>query len=188
MPYCNRCGSAYGFGTDRCARCGADLPKLQPETESRDLAARAPRPATGRRVVAGLIDLAIAYGLWYLVVLLLSRRFPLVRALLWQAWFFLVIVVPNPYLLLRDAIEGKSVGKLVMGLVVYNETDRRAGGVWDSINRNWVLALPFVGSTLMALMLGVNILAGRQQRLGDKWAHTMVLSDVEYLRVRCGTA
>jgi hypothetical protein len=131
---------------------------------------------------------AVAYGLWYVVALLLSRRFPFIRAMLWQAWFFLLVVVPNPYLLLRDSVEGKSVGKLVMGLVVYNETDRRSGGVWDSINRNWVLFLPFVGSTLMALVLGANILAGRRQRLGDQWAHTRVLSDVEYLRARCGTA
>ncbi len=180
MPYCNSCGSEYGLGTDRCSRCGASLPKRQLETERHDSAAPTPRPAKDRRLVAGLIDLAIAYGLWCVVVLLLSRRFPLVRVLLWQAWLFLVVVAPNPYLLLRDAVEGKSAGKLVMGLVVYNETDRRAGGVWDSINRNWVLALPFVGSTLMALVLGANILAGQRQRLGDQWAHTVVLSDVEY--------
>ncbi len=98
MPYCKSCGSEYGLGADRCSRCGADLPKLQPATVGRDSAIPTPGPTRNTRLVAGIIDLGIAYGLWYVLVLLLSRRFPMVRALLWPTWFFLVVVVPNPYL------------------------------------------------------------------------------------------
>jgi hypothetical protein len=135
-----------------------------------------------RRLVAGAIDLLIGHALWYGLAVLLSRRFPLVRGMLLPTWLVLAVVLPNPYLLLRDAIEGKSVGKLLMGLVVFNERERRVGGALDSINRNWPLAIPLIGSTLIGLVMGLSILIGRPRRLGDHWAETVVLADLEYQR------
>jgi uncharacterized RDD family membrane protein YckC len=123
--------------------------------------------------------LIIAYGLYIIALVIFGRRLMVLRFLMLTG-LPLIIAVPNPYLLLKDSIEGKSVGKLIMGLAVYNEKDRRAGGFLDSIIRNWYLAIPWLGPTLFALLIGATILAGRKKRLGDQWAKTKVISDLEY--------
>jgi hypothetical protein len=62
MPYCNRCGTDYRLGEGTCRKCGTELPRVV-DAESRDL--KPPfmlHPPRRRRVLAGLIDLIIAYG------------------------------------------------------------------------------------------------------------------------------
>lgn len=211
MPYCARCGSEYQWGATACPNCGAAAPgaklgvndttvgvavgptpspaagqetgQAAPASSHPAKATPAERDVRHKRFVAGLIDLAIGYALYVLVLVLWGRR---VVALRWLMLVGLPVIlgVPNPYLLLKDAIEGKSVGKLLMGLVVYDEREKRAGGLLDSIIRNWYLAIPWVGPTLIALLIGAMILAGKRKRLGDQWADTTVISDLEYQVMR----
>lgn len=62
---------------------------------------------------------------------------------------------PCAYLMFRDAIGGRSVGKLATGLVVWDDKARRPGGFMDSVIRNWPLALLMlpIGGPLVQGML-----------------------------------
>ncbi len=179
MPFCSQCGHEYALGAERCARCGATLPQLpnQPRLEGVE---GLPVPRL-KRFMAGLIDLGVAYALFAsLLFFLLARRLLILRLVRWS----LAVVAPHVYLLLKDSLEGKSIGKVIVGVVVYNEKEKKAGGFLDSIIRNWYLAIPFLGPTLLALVIGAQILSGRRKRLGDEGANTIVLTDLDYQRLR----
>lgn len=179
MPFCPKCGYEYSLGAGQCARCGTDLPRF-PRPLQLEGVEGLPVPRL-RRFVAGLIDMGIAYALFAsLLLLLVSRRFLLIRAVRRG----LAVVAPHVYLLLKDSLEGKSVGKLIVGLVAYNEKEKKATGLLDSIIRNWYLAIPFLGPTLIALVIGAQILSGRRKRLGDEGADTTVITDQDYQRLR----
>jgi|KBSSwiStaDraftv2_1062776.scaffolds.fasta_scaffold46676_2 uncharacterized RDD family membrane protein YckC len=79
------------------------------------------------------------------------------------------------YLLLRDAVAGRSVGKFFCGLVVINLESGRPCGRKASISRNALLLLP--GANVVALFLeAATIVRDPQgQRLGDRLAWTQVV-------------
>jgi len=79
------------------------------------------------------------------------------------------------YLLLRDAIGGQSIGKILLGLVVIDLTTGRVSSVLASVKRNFLLLLP--GANLVAIVLEAQtILSDPQgQRLGDRLAQTQVV-------------
>jgi uncharacterized RDD family membrane protein YckC len=130
-----------------------------------------------KRFVAGIIDLSVAMGIFF--ALFFSRR--MLIALIVRRGF--AIILPNLYLLLKDSIEGKSIGKLLMGILVFNEKEKKAGGILESIIRNWYLAIPFLGPTLLAVVIGAEILSGKKRRMGDVAAGTIVIKDSDYQKV-----
>ena len=79
------------------------------------------------------------------------------------------------YLLLRDAIGGQSLGKLLLGLVVISLETGRASSVSASVQRNLLLLLP--GANLVAIFLEARTVVRdpQGQRLGDKLAQTQVI-------------
>jgi uncharacterized RDD family membrane protein YckC len=79
------------------------------------------------------------------------------------------------YLLLRDAIGGQSVGKLVFGLVVIDLMSGRAASMSGSARRNLLLLLP--GANVVAIFLEARtiVVDPQGQRLGDRLAHTQVV-------------
>jgi uncharacterized RDD family membrane protein YckC len=79
------------------------------------------------------------------------------------------------YLLLRDGVAGRSVGKFVCGLVVINVKTGRPCGQGASISRNAILLLP--GANVVAAFLeAATIVRDPQgQRLGDRLAWTQVI-------------
>jgi uncharacterized RDD family membrane protein YckC len=79
------------------------------------------------------------------------------------------------YLLLRDAVGGRSIGKLVLGLIVIDLQSGRPTSWFGSAQRNIVLLLP--GANVAAVFLeGRTILVDPQgQRLGDRLAQTQVV-------------
>jgi hypothetical protein len=131
-----------------------------------------------RRFAAGSIDLGIAMVIFG--ALFFSRRLMILLFLRRG----LAVMVPHAYLLVKDAFEGKSIGKLLLGLVTYNEKEKKAAGLLDSIIRNWYLAIPFLGPTLLAVVIGAQILSGKRKRMGDEAADTTVISDFEYQQIR----
>lgn len=176
MPFCNQCSKEYSIGDEKCSKCGSALPTISPQppvVEVKELS----NPKL-KRFVAGLIDLFITLTIFF--VLFFSRRITL--AILLKRG--LALFVPHLYLLLKDSIEGKSIGKLLMGILVYNEKEKKAGGLLDSIIRNWYLAIPILGPTLLALVIGAQILSGRKKRLGDEGAGTIVITDSDYQKIR----
>ena len=175
MPFCSACGAEYQLGHDYCLKCGARLPK-----ETSEIEPSVPKAVSNpnmRRFIAGLIDVGVILAI--ICALFLSRRF--VIAILIKrriAW-----LVPSAYLLLKDSIGGKSIGKLFTGILVFNEKEKKSAGLLDSILRNWPLAIPVVG-WLLVLVVGASILMGKQKRLGDRGSNTIVISDTDYQRIR----
>ena len=176
MPFCNQCGKEYTMGEEKCSKCGSVLPRLPkqlPVTEVKEFS----NPKM-KRFIAGLIDIAIALAIFF--ALFFSKKIALAIFLKRG----LAIVIPHLYLLLKDSIEGKSIGKLIVGVMVYNEKEKKAGGMLDSIIRNWYLTIPILGPTLLALVIGAQILSGKKKRLGDEGAGTIVITDSDYQKIR----
>jgi uncharacterized RDD family membrane protein YckC len=89
--------------------------------------------------------------------------------------FLPYLLIGALYLLLRDAVAGRSVGKFVCGLVVMNLKTGQPCGRGASISRNALLLLP--GANVVAAFLeAATIVRDPQgQRLGDRLAWTQVV-------------
>jgi hypothetical protein len=86
-----------------------------------------------------------------------------------------ILVAGTVYLLLRDAMRGQSVGKLLFGLVVINLETGRPAAIGASARRNFLLLLP--GANVAAIFLEAAALVRdvQGQRLGDRIPHTQVV-------------
>jgi uncharacterized RDD family membrane protein YckC len=89
--------------------------------------------------------------------------------------FLPYLLIGALYLLLRDAVAGRSVGKFLCGLVVINLKTGRPCGRSASISRNAFLLLP--GANVVAAFLEAATIARdpQGQRLGDRLAWTQVI-------------
>jgi uncharacterized RDD family membrane protein YckC len=87
----------------------------------------------------------------------------------------LYLALAAVYLLLRDAIGGQSIGKILLGLVVIDLQTGRVSSLSGSVKRNFLLLLP--GANVVAVVLEARtILSDPQgQRLGDRLAQTQVV-------------
>jgi uncharacterized RDD family membrane protein YckC len=85
------------------------------------------------------------------------------------------LLIGAAYLLLRDAMAGRSVGKFFCGLVVVNLLTGRPCGWGATMNRNALLLLP--GANLVAAFLEAATIVRDPlgQRLGDRFATTQVV-------------
>jgi uncharacterized RDD family membrane protein YckC len=92
--------------------------------------------------------------------------------ILQSPWWLAVGAV---YLLLRDSVQGQSLGKLVFGLVVIDLQSGRPAALRSSVRRNLVFLLP--GANVAAAFLETITLVRdvQGQRLGDRLAHTQVV-------------
>jgi len=147
-----------------------------------------PAANVGRRIIAGLIDVLIAYGL-----IIPIYRFAAFGSV--ARWALVPYLLPCIYLLLKEAFRGQSVGKFIAGLVCYNTSENKRAGIVDSIIRNWFLAIIVVPPrvvvvnlgmflfALLALVILMQILLGQKQRIGDRWANTQVI-DARLLQQR----
>ena len=79
------------------------------------------------------------------------------------------------YVLMRDALVGRSVGKFLLGIVVIHLESGRPAGAMASLRRNLLFVLP--GANLVAVGLESLTIARdpQGQRLGDRLAQTQVV-------------
>ena len=121
----------------------------------------------------------------------LVRRALLAPAL--RMRMFLLFCLPAAYLVLRDSLGGKSIGKFMFGLTTWNVEDRKPAGFAESVLRNWLLSCvilpPYItvfrltlsfGMLLCAfvsLLFALQILFGGGRRIGDGTAGTIVVED-----------
>lgn len=139
-----------------------------------------PRAGKLKRLTAGLIDYAI-------VIALVVPMYRLAAVRSSARWALVPYLIPCLYLLLRDAIGGRSIGKLLTGLVTFNIRSQKRADFADSIIRNWFLTiiiipphiwmmnLGMVLFSFLALIIAFQILLGFKKRLGDGWAGTQVV-------------
>ena len=87
----------------------------------------------------------------------------------------LYVVLGAGYLLLRDAIGGQSIGKILAGLVVIDLSTGRVAALPASVKRNFLLLLP--GANVVAVVLEARTIVSdpQGQRLGDRLAQTQVV-------------
>ena len=79
------------------------------------------------------------------------------------------------YLILRDAVAGRSVGKFLCGLVVIELKSGRPCGRSASINRNALFLLPGANIAAAFLEAATIVRDPQGQRLGDRFAWTQVV-------------
>jgi len=171
--------SNYQLGQQTCSECqqsfkgdivnvpGSNIPEVseQPFQASKT-----------RRIVAGTIDM--------LVVVILAALFlsPNLR-LLNMAGIRRIIAfcAPGIYLLFRDFIDGKSIGKLITGLTAYNIEQKKPAGFAESIIRNWYLGIPLLGPTFFTAIACLQIMF-KNSRWGDGMAKTIIIKDQDMER------
>jgi len=136
-----------------------------------------------KRIAAGLVDLLIAFAL--LLPFYRLTAYPIYGRRL----RFLLYLLPAFYLIFRDSLRGKSVGKFVFGLSTVNVKSDKFADFADSILRNWfffVIILPLrfwiinfgvIIFLMISLIIFAQILVGQGNRLGDKFANTKVIED-----------
>jgi len=92
-----------------------------------------------------------------------------------RGWGLVYVVAGVAYVLSRDAVLGRSLGKFACGLVVINlETGRPCG--WNSsVRRNVLFVLPGANVVAAFLETGTSMRDPQGQRLGDRFALTQVI-------------
>lgn len=173
MPFCPECGSESEPDQEVCSFCNSQLlPNRQPAQSTAGVDDNIAAPRT-LRIAAGLIDYAIAV---LLAILVLSPGFRMFNLIGLKK--LISLVIPSIYLLLKDCIDGKSIGKLIIGLTAFNTHEGKPAGFSDSILRNWFLAVPLIGPTILGPITAIQIFI-RNRRWGDGFSNTIVVTDAK---------
>ncbi len=127
---------------------------------SRGLTSPYAKADVSRRLSAATIDglIVVSLGLLY-----------------WNQGSLLAAIASAAYLLLRDSMNGQSIGKFLFGLVVISLETGRPSSLTGSVRRNLLFLLP--GANVVAIFLEARtVVRDRQgQRLGDTLAQTQVV-------------
>ena len=134
---------------------------------------------TGRRVIATVVD-GLLFGLLYTVMALLfgnmngipneafgwDAELPVLANLTYGAIIILYYVLMEGYL-------GQTVGKMLLGIKVVREDDGGVPGVGAATMRTVLRIVDGLFSYLVAFV--TVLISGKNQRLGDMAAHTLVV-------------
>jgi len=178
MPFCPNCGAAYDSGT-ACMRCGTALAtpiiEVRPSTPS--------PPAKFRRLLAGGIDVLSCYLITLFLARVAAPRVVLSNRFRGPLLALALLALPALYVLFRDCLGGKSLGKLLLGLTAVRRNSLVPIGARLSFQRNVVLAvvgIPVLGwllFTIVAIVIGVQIAVGYRVRFGEGIGETLVVDD-----------
>ena len=121
---------------------------------------------TGRRIVATIIDsiiLSAAFGATYSD----STTRPNTGLTPWY------VVGAGLYYIVMEAFLGRTVGKMLTGIKVVDETTGRPPGLLAAILRTVLRLIDGLAGYLVGFVVVVN--SRRRRRLGDMAAHTLVV-------------
>jgi uncharacterized RDD family membrane protein YckC len=132
---------------------------------------------TGRRILATIVDGLIFGGLYAVMVLLFGSissvgfadwngSMPALPTLLYG-----VIVVL--YYILLEGYLGQTVGKMLLGIKVVREDNGEVPGLGGATIRTLLRIVDGISSYLVAFI--TVLISGKNQRLGDMAAHTLVI-------------
>lgn len=93
-------------------------------------------------------------------------------------FWFILLVIP-------EAISGKSLGKLVVGLKVVNAKNGKPISIIQGIKRRLLDPIDLLGTLGVVAYLNVKN-TPQNQRLGDLWSKTIVVGGEETLCTNCG--
>ncbi len=131
---------------------------------------------TGRRVLATLVD-GIVLGFVFALMSMLfgssSAQGGQVNASLSGLPFLIYLVLVFAYYDLMEGYLGQTVGKMLLGIKVVREDNGEAPGLGGAAIRT---ALRIIDGLFFYLVAFIAVLAsGKNQRLGDMVAHTLVV-------------
>lgn len=85
----------------------------------------------------------------------------------------LIVIIPTAYFIFSDAFPaGQSLGKKLLGISVISKTTGKPCKIWQSFARN-------VFTPILGVFDAILILRKNRQRLGDKFANTIVIKNGE---------
>jgi uncharacterized RDD family membrane protein YckC len=131
---------------------------------------------TGRRVLATLVD-GIVLGFVFAMMSMLfgssSAEGGQVNASLEGFSALVYFVVVFAYYILMEGYLGQTVGKMLLGIKVVREDDGEVPGIKTAAIRT---VLRIIDGFFFYLVAFISVLAsGKNQRLGDMLAHTLVV-------------
>jgi uncharacterized RDD family membrane protein YckC len=131
---------------------------------------------TGRRVLATIVD-GVLLGLLFFVMSMLfgssSAEGGQVNASLNGLPFLMYLVLVVAYYVLMEGYLGQTVGKMLLGIKVVREGNGEVPGLGGAAIRT---ALRVIDGLFFYLVAFISVLAsGKNQRLGDMVAHTLVV-------------
>ena len=132
---------------------------------------------TGRRILATIVD-GLVFGAIFTVMTMLFGSITNVGPANWNgsmpalpSLFYGVIVVLY-YILLEGSL-GQTVGKMVLGIKVVREDNGEVPGLGGATIRTLLRIIDGLFSYLVAFI--TVLISGKNQRLGDMAAHTLVV-------------
>lgn len=112
--------------------------------------------------IDGLISLLLFAGVIYLLKLI---------GLEGELANILVVIIPLSYFVFSDALPGgQSLGKKPFGIAVVSKTTGKPCSIWQSFIRN-------IFTPILGLLDAVLVIGKKRQRLGDKFANTIVIKN-----------
>lgn len=187
MPYCVNCGAKIELTWEKCSNCGASLAKIATSgviKEENNYKKEIPAASPSKRICSGLIDCIIAISLTLFIWVLIAKKVPISGTRIrWMIIGLILPFLPALYFVLKDSLGGKSFGKMIVGLTTISLDKLKPINLPESLLRNAIFALiaiPIIGwfaFLVFAIFVGVQIVIGRPQRLGDAFARTMVIDD-----------
>jgi uncharacterized RDD family membrane protein YckC len=132
---------------------------------------------TGRRILATIVD-GLVFGLLYAVMALLFGTVTSVGAANWSGSLpalpsLLYVVIIALYYILLEGYLGQTVGKMVLGIKVVREDNGELPGLGGAAIRTLLRIVDGLFSYLVAFI--TVLISGKNQRLGDMAAHTLVV-------------
>jgi uncharacterized RDD family membrane protein YckC len=132
---------------------------------------------TGRRIVATIVD-GLILGAMFTVMTMLFGSFSSVGIADWNGSMPVLpsllygVIVVLYYMFLEDYL-GQTVGKMLLGIEVVREDNGAAPGLGGATIRTLLRLIGGLFSYLVAFI--AVLVSGKNQRLGDMAAHTLVV-------------
>jgi uncharacterized RDD family membrane protein YckC len=132
---------------------------------------------TGRRILATIVD-GVIFGGLYAVMVILFGSISTVGSANWNGSMpalptLLYGVIVVLYYILLEGYLGQTVGKMLLGIKVVREDDGEVPGLGGATIRTLLRIVDGIFNYLVAFI--AVLISGKNQRLGDMAAHTLVV-------------
>lgn len=132
---------------------------------------------TGRRILATVID-GLVFGALYAVMAAFFGTVTSTGAASWSgslpaSWSVVYAVLIVLYYILLEGYLGQTVGKMLLGIKVIREDNGEVPGLGGAAIRTVLRLIDGLFSYLVAFV--TVLISGKNQRLGDMAAHTLVV-------------
>jgi uncharacterized RDD family membrane protein YckC len=132
---------------------------------------------TGRRILATIVD-GLVFGVLYAVMAALFGTVASTGAASWSGslpafWSVVYAALIVLYYVLLEGYLGQTVGKMLLGIKVVREDNGDVPGLGGATIRTVLRLIDGLFSYLVAFI--TVLISGKNQRLGDMAAHTLVV-------------